>query len=65
MMVEQRRRDPFLRFLDAAPPDDEPETEEERAAIAEVEADQARPASRPSRSTRSSVRTEALEQSAR
>jgi hypothetical protein len=41
MTVDERRDDPFCRFLDAAPPDDEPETDEERAAIAEVEADRA------------------------
>jgi hypothetical protein len=41
MTVEQRRDDPFLRFLDAAPLEDEPETDHERAAIAEVEADRA------------------------
>lgn len=39
MTVDERRDDPFLRFLDAAPIDDEPETDEEHAAIAEVEAD--------------------------
>ena len=31
--------DPFLRYLEAAPADDEPVTPEEEAAIAEVEAD--------------------------
>jgi hypothetical protein len=41
MTVDERRDDPFLRFLDAAPVDDEPETDEERAAIAEAEADRA------------------------
>jgi hypothetical protein len=39
--VEALRRDPFLRFLDAATIDDEPVTAEEEAAIAEVEADRA------------------------
>lgn len=33
------QRDPFLRYLEAAPVDDEPVTVEEHAAIAEVEAD--------------------------
>lgn len=32
-------RDPFLRYLEAAPVDDEPVTVEEDGAIAEVEAD--------------------------
>jgi hypothetical protein len=41
MTVDERRDDPFLRFPNAAPLDDEPETHEERAAIAEVEADRA------------------------
>jgi hypothetical protein len=41
MTVDERRDDPFLRFLDAAPVDDEPETDEERAAIAEPEPDRA------------------------
>lgn len=41
MTIDERRDDPFLRFLDAAPLDDEPETEKERAAIAEVGADRA------------------------
>jgi hypothetical protein len=39
--VEALRRDPFVRYLDAAPVDDEPVTPEEEAAIAEVEADRA------------------------
>ncbi|HET7127648.1 MAG TPA: hypothetical protein VFJ93_01065 [Gaiellaceae bacterium] len=39
--VEMLRNDPFLRYLDAAPVDDEPVTAEEEAAIAEVEADRA------------------------
>lgn len=39
--IEAQRSDPFLRFLDAAPIDDEPVTAEEEAAIAEVEADRA------------------------
>jgi hypothetical protein len=33
--------DPFVRFLDAAPLDDEPVTAEEEAAVAEVERDRA------------------------
>ncbi|HZT17502.1 MAG TPA: hypothetical protein VFA19_16315 [Gaiellaceae bacterium] len=37
--IEVLRSDPFVRFLDAAPIDDEPVTPEEEAAIAEVEAD--------------------------
>jgi len=39
--IEARRTDPFVRFLDAAPLDDEPVTAEEEAALAEVEADRA------------------------
>jgi hypothetical protein len=39
--VEALRRDPFLRFLDAAPIEDEPATPEEEAAVAEVEGDRA------------------------
>jgi hypothetical protein len=39
--VEALRSDPFVRYLDAAPVDDEPVTPEEEAAIAEVEADRA------------------------
>jgi hypothetical protein len=39
--IEARRTDPFLRFLEAAPLDDEPESPEEQAAVAEVEADRA------------------------
>lgn len=39
--VEAMRSDPFLRYLDAAPVDDEPVSAEEEAAIAEVEADHA------------------------
>jgi hypothetical protein len=41
MTVEERRDDPFLRFLDSAPLDDEPETDAERETIAEVEGDRA------------------------
>jgi hypothetical protein len=41
MTVDERRDDPLLRLLDAAPVDDEPETNEERTAMAEVEADRA------------------------
>ncbi len=33
------RSDPVAVFLDSAPTDDEPETEEERRAVAEAEAD--------------------------
>jgi hypothetical protein len=36
-----KRSDQFLRYLDAAPVDDEPVTAEEEAAIAEVETDRA------------------------
>jgi hypothetical protein len=39
--IEARRTDPLLRFLDAAPLDDEPVSAEEEAAVAEVEADRA------------------------
>lgn len=39
--VEAMRSDPFLRYLDAAPVDDEPVSPEEEAAVAEVEADRA------------------------
>lgn len=39
--VEAMRSDPFLRYLDAAPVDDEPVSAEEEAAVAEVEADRA------------------------
>jgi hypothetical protein len=39
--IEILRTDPFVRFLDAAPIDDEPVTPEEEAAVAEVEADRA------------------------
>jgi hypothetical protein len=35
------QRDPLLRYLEAAPVDDEPVNVEEDAAIAEVEADRA------------------------
>ena len=41
MSLEERPDDPLLRFLDSAPLDDEPETDEERAAVAEVEVDRA------------------------
>lgn len=37
--LEILRSDPLVRFLDAAPIDDEPVTPEEEAAIAEVETD--------------------------
>jgi len=39
--IEILRTDPFVRFLDGAPIDDEPVTAEEEAAVAEVEADRA------------------------
>lgn len=39
--VEAMRSDPFVRYLDAAPVDDEPVSEEEATAMAEVEADRA------------------------
>jgi hypothetical protein len=39
--VEALRNDPFLRYLGAAPVDDEPVTPEEQAAVAEVDADRA------------------------
>ena len=41
MSLDERRKDPLVRFLDGAPLDDEPETDEERAAVAEVESDRA------------------------
>jgi hypothetical protein len=39
--VDASHRDPFVRFLAAAPLDDEPVTAEEEAAVAEVEAGRA------------------------
>ena len=39
--IDAQRADPFVRFLDAAPTDDEPVTAEEQAAVAEVDADRA------------------------
>lgn len=39
--VEAMRSDPFVRYLDAAPFDDEPVSAEEEAAVAEVEVDRA------------------------
>ena len=39
--VEALRADSFVRYLDAAPVDDEPVSEEEEAAVAEVDADRA------------------------
>jgi hypothetical protein len=39
--IEALRDDPFLRFLDEAPVDDEPVTAEEQGAVAAVEADRA------------------------
>jgi hypothetical protein len=40
-LIDAFASDPFLRFLDDAPVDDEPVTAEEEAAIAEVERDRA------------------------
>jgi hypothetical protein len=40
--LQQRAADPLLRALTAAPEDDEPETEEEREAVAEARAEVAR-----------------------
>ncbi len=37
--IEALRSDPFVRFLDEAPTDDEPVAAEEEDAVAEVEAD--------------------------
>ena len=37
--MDEGTSDPFLRYLEAAPIDDEPVTPEEEVAIAEVEAD--------------------------
>lgn len=39
--IAAQRTDPFLRFLDAAPIDDEPVSSDEEAALVEVEADHA------------------------
>lgn len=39
--IDAQRTDPFLRFLDAAPVDDEPMNAIEEVALAEVEADRA------------------------
>jgi len=39
--IDAQRADPLVRFLDAAPVDDEPVTAEEEAALAEVEVDRA------------------------
>ncbi len=39
--IEALRSDPFVRFLDEAPTDDEPVAAEEEDAVAEVEADRA------------------------
>ena len=44
--IDAQRTDPFLRFLDAAPIDDEPVSSDEEAALAEVEADHAAGVSR-------------------
>ena len=40
--IDAQRTDPLVRYFDAAPVDDEPVTEEEQAAVAEVDADRAR-----------------------
>jgi hypothetical protein len=40
-LINASNTDPFLRYLKAAPADDEPVTAEEDAAIAEVDADRA------------------------
>ena len=37
--IDAQRTDPFVRYLDAAPLEDEPVTGEENAAVAETEAD--------------------------
>jgi hypothetical protein len=39
--IDALRNDPLIRFLDAAPVDDEPISAEEQAAVAEAEADRA------------------------
>ena len=39
--IDAQRTDPFVRFLDAAPIDDEALTAEEEAAVAETDADRA------------------------
>jgi len=39
--IDAQRTDPLLRFLDAAPIDDEPVSSDEEAALAKVEADRA------------------------
>jgi len=39
--IDAQRADPFVRFLDAAPIDDEPVSAEEEASVAEVEANRA------------------------
>jgi hypothetical protein len=39
--IDAQRLDPLLRFLDAAPIDDEPVSSDEEAALVEVEADRA------------------------
>ena len=40
-LIDPFASDPFLRFLDSAPVEDEPVTPEEEAAVAEVESDRA------------------------
>jgi len=39
--IDALRNDPLVRFLDAAPVDDEPVSAEEQAAVAEADADRA------------------------
>ena len=39
--IDALRSDPLVRFLDAAPVDDEPVSAEEQAAVAEADADRA------------------------
>jgi len=46
--IDAQRTDPFLRFLDAAPIDDEAVSADEQAALAEADADRAAGASRVS-----------------
>jgi len=43
--IDALRNDPLVRFLDAAPVDDEPVSAEEKAAVAEADADRAAGAS--------------------
>ena len=39
--IDAQRSDPFVRFLDSAPVDDEPVTAEEAVAVAEADAERA------------------------